>query len=523
MKALSDKTWRGKRLFFFAFLGFFLLLASGRMDSGDANAELAGSMNLVETGDMGTSTPYTDSLVQSLFVLAPNGRYYEAHDIGNALLLVPAAYGGVASSALVARHSGEGSPSRAEKIKTLVAKPLGSLIETAWSAVACYYLLLLFSFCYRPRAALLLTALFVLATYYTAYFRTAWNVVPACNAVILLLYRSAKLIRTQVVRPWDIAAVAFWLGVASLFRFSLEPYIALGVLILLWNIRHKVSRKAVLAGVATLILLIIPTLIFNAIRTGSPLRPAGTMPQFQYQTSLTGNLLSGLFGLLLSPNRGLFVYSPLLILLIALPWYWRSIPPMFRLLLKAYLPGIFLYYLMIAKMVNWGAAGWGPRYLLPILPILFLGAGSVAYCIWEESRVKRLLLAVLVCIGFTSSISTLLVDYSNAVLQYPDPFSMTTWQPTQYIAVGRNLLLGFEGRPVALRPGLTNDDMSKLTVVFPDLLVVRVHHLLARRSAIAVTLLLLVYAGLLGFTIYYLWSSVKRQDLMQIESMPSAL
>src|SRR5258708_4605643 len=63
------------------FVGLFLLLASGRMDSGDANAELAGSINLVETGGLGTSTPYSDELIQSLFVQAPDGRYYEAHEV----------------------------------------------------------------------------------------------------------------------------------------------------------------------------------------------------------------------------------------------------------------------------------------------------------------------------------------------------------------------------------------------------------------------------------------------------------
>ena len=135
---------RGKWRILLLLLCFFLLLASGRMDSGDANAELAGSINLVETGGLGTSTPYSDPLIQSLFVHAPNGKYYEAHEIGNSLLLTPAALGGMVSSARVGRALGPASLNSGPHLTMLIAKTLASLLETALSAVACFYLFLLF-------------------------------------------------------------------------------------------------------------------------------------------------------------------------------------------------------------------------------------------------------------------------------------------------------------------------------------------------------------------------------------------
>jgi hypothetical protein len=476
------------------------------MDSGDANAELAGSINLVETGGLGASTPYSDPLIQSLFVHAPDGRYYEAHDIGNSLLLTPAALAG--------RALGPRSAGGEARTTVLIAKTLASLIETALSAVGCFYLFLLFSLFYKARPALILTALFVFATLYTAYFRTAWDVLPACNAVIILLYYSAKLVLAPAVRARQAVPVALWFGIACLFRFSLAPFLGLGLAIMLWDVRKRVGRNAVLAAVSIAVVMFVPTLIFNAIRTGSPLRSAGTLPQFQDQTSLTGSLVKGMFGLALSPNRGLFFYSPILLLLILLPWFWKLMPAIVKSLLKAYLFPVFLYYLLIAKMLNWGAAGWGPRYLVPVLPILFLGAGAIACELWSQSRVRHLLLVGLCSIGLALSVPTLLVDYSNAVLQYPDPFSETTLYPIEHIAVWKSLLTTLKGRPPQVRPNVGTAEESKLLMVFPDLLVMRVYTVLAERSKAIAEVLLLLYVGAIGYVTYLLWYIVGKREAL---------
>ena len=512
MNTSSNNTHHGKWRILFLFLCLFLLLASGRLDSGDANAELAGSVNLVQTGSLGTATPYSDEFIQSLFVHAPNGRYYEAHDIGNSLLLTPAAVGGSVASARLSRAASSTKLDSQSRLRTLISKTLASLIETATSAVACFYLFLLFGLFYKARPAFIMTAVFIFATFYTAYFRTGWDVLPACNAVIVLLYYSAKLILAPVIRVSDSVSVALMFGIVCIFRFSLAPFLGLGLLIMLWGVRKRIRRSAVVAAISTAVVMFIPTLIFNSIRTGSPLKSASTAPQFHYQTGLTGNLAKGMFGLLLSPNRGLFIYSPILLLLVLLPWYWKSMPTGLKSLLKAYLPPVFFYYLMIAKMLNWGAAGWGPRYLLPVLPILFLGTAAVAYQLWIESQAQRLLVVSLCSIALLLSLPTLLVDYSNATLQYPDAFSLTTPYPVQHIAVWKNLLAGLRGRPVQARANVGTDEESKLLMAFPDLLVTRAHQVLAGRSTVAARILVGLYVGALGCIAYLLWISVSRAE-----------
>jgi hypothetical protein len=77
---------------------------------------------------------------------------------------------------------------------------------------------------------------------------------------------------------------------------------------------------------------------------------------------------SGLYGLTLSPYRGLFFVSPFLLL--ALPgyfWWWRRGDR--EWLLFALAPGALL--LAVASVPYWyGGVAVGPRYLVPVLPFL---------------------------------------------------------------------------------------------------------------------------------------------------------
>ncbi len=84
------------------------------------------------------------------------------------------------------------------------------------------------------------------------------------------------------------------------------------------------------------------------------------------------DLLSGLGGLLFSPTRGLFVFSPFLLFLVLA---WRHLPRDRgergeRGLTLAISAGVVLQILLYAK-TDWRAGiSWGPRYLTDLLPLL---------------------------------------------------------------------------------------------------------------------------------------------------------
>ncbi len=81
---------------------------------------------------------------------------------------------------------------------------------------------------------------------------------------------------------------------------------------------------------------------------------------------LQHDLLSGLGGLLFSPTRGLFVFSPFLLFLALI---WRYLPRD-RGLTLAMSAGVVLQVLLYAK-ADWRAGiSWGPRFLTDLLPLL---------------------------------------------------------------------------------------------------------------------------------------------------------
>ncbi len=79
-------------------------------------------------------------------------------------------------------------------------------------------------------------------------------------------------------------------------------------------------------------------------------------------------LATGVYGLLLSPGRGLLLYVPLVLpALVAVPWAWRRSPVVAGLCLALLAIRIPFY----ATFSQWmGAWSWGPRYLVPVMPCL---------------------------------------------------------------------------------------------------------------------------------------------------------
>jgi hypothetical protein len=92
-------------------------------------------------------------------------------------------------------------------------------------------------------------------------------------------------------------------------------------------------------------------------------------------SKFTTPLLSGLYGLLLSPNKGIIFYAPLSILVPWSLWKLRKSNP--REL--AFFTGLFLIQIvLVAKWISWeGGASWGPRLLMPIIPLMVICAAMV--------------------------------------------------------------------------------------------------------------------------------------------------
>jgi hypothetical protein len=113
------------------------------------------------------------------------------------------------------------------------------------------------------------------------------------------------------------------------------------------------------------LLATVPAAVVTVLYNGTHGAQYGGMPLSQVYTH---SLTSGLYGLLLSPGRGLLLYVPLVVLaLAAVPWAWRRSPVVTGLCLAL----LFVRVVFFAKWWAWqGGWAWGPRFLVPAMPCL---------------------------------------------------------------------------------------------------------------------------------------------------------
>ncbi len=105
----------------------YLLTCSGRMGSMDAYTQLRASIQFLTTGSVGTSDR---SLYDYAGIPSPDGRYFQAHDPGNVVLLLPAA--------AVAVMAGGDDPARDVPVVGRVASALIYAIVGAACLTAIY-------------------------------------------------------------------------------------------------------------------------------------------------------------------------------------------------------------------------------------------------------------------------------------------------------------------------------------------------------------------------------------------------
>jgi hypothetical protein len=147
---------------------------------------------------------------------------------------------------------------------------------------------------------------------------------------------------------------------------------ALPALLFLWqHQRRRLVWFVVVPCVAGVLLLAYNRAVFNSLSGGY-----GGLAHFG------GPLFEGLFGLLVSPNRGLLIYTPIMLFAFwgaVQVWRVPSAPPWLRWLTV----GVALHVLVHAKFDEWWAGyAYGPRYFTDVLPALtiFLVYGLIPLC-----------------------------------------------------------------------------------------------------------------------------------------------
>ncbi len=260
-----------------------------------------------------------------------------------------------------------------------------SILNAALTAITG---LLIFMFLWRmdfsPATSLITALIFGLATIAFVYAKYLFSEPLAGFLLLLAAYMLFAYRQEGGLRHVVIAGTAA--GFAVLARANNLFLLPLFWLYLLWaenlrtyeltnlqikdtrNTQHvsRFTQHAIRATIAFALALAVPGLIllaYNAIRSGNPLQTGYDLTLF------SSNIFLGFYKLLFSPLRGLFIYSPILIL--SLPGWW--------MLRRTYPAEAWLFLAIIAVTLAlfsaWSSGeglSWGSRFLVPIVPFFTL-------------------------------------------------------------------------------------------------------------------------------------------------------
>jgi hypothetical protein len=187
------------------------------------------------------------------------------------------------------------------------------------------------------------------------------------------------------------AAAGFFLGLAFAVRPQDVFFLAAGGAALLLRAGgREARRRSVLGFVLGSVPPVAATIAYNLHTFGTVIGGYRIFaPQLRPQA-----VLAGLAGLLLSPNRGLLIFTPAALLGLwgmALAWRrWRHEP-----LLATFSAAAVMVALLHACTTTWSGGGsFGPRYLTDTLPVLALAAGLVVPALPPWGRAGALLLVL---------------------------------------------------------------------------------------------------------------------------------
>lgn len=378
---------------FTAALALYIATTGGSLTSTDATVTFDLTRSLVEDRSI--------ALSGNLLGLEENrgadGRYYSQYGIGQAIFNVPF-YAGMRAAQRVTGLS--------------VGKP-DSLLKAATSLTS--------------DIAIAATV----ATVFAAAVLITGEAIPAFVAAFAagvgsLLWPSASFGFNAPLTAWLLTTIVtlLWVGLRDDRQSAL---IAAGILSgMAWLTRHEfpviiaaltviiaAARWPSWPAISRALIAYLPGaalggavwMLYNAVRFGHPLR-VGYHPAWGVE---------GYWGLLLSPAESILLYSPSVMIGIVSVFtlarsrsHTRSADRLTAWLLAG--PAI-ASYLFFGALEDWaGGRAYGPRYLVPILPLLAI---AVAPAYQRASRRGRQLIAVTIAISSLVQVPGVLMDYSR--------------------------------------------------------------------------------------------------------------
>ena len=338
-----------------------------------------------------------------------DGHYYSIYPIGASLVALPVVWALDAAGVVLA--DGKIERTTAAIVVALAAVLLYLLARGSLGVAGALLVALIFAFC---------TAAWSTAT------RALWQHGPS----MLMLTLGLWIVVLGRDRPRLVPLAALPLA----FSYVVRPTNAIAIAVMsavIW-LEH---RRSVLAYALLATAVAVPFVAFNWGVYHAALPP-------YYLASKIGH--GGLFaeaslGTLVSPNRGLFVFSPVLLLSVYGMWLWRKRGVLDRALILI----VLLHWIALSSFpIWWGGHSYGPRLFSDVVPFLAYFLIPVVARIARLSGARRAvwtigfagLVAISFAINFRGAMAPAVYRWNGAPVDVEvQPSRVWDWRDLQFL------------------------------------------------------------------------------------------
>ena len=384
---LFDDDFRLRLALVLLLLGAYLLVYVAAPPSIDGMATLAVGANLARFGraDVGVLAAQPESVAAR----GVDGALYSKKGVTPSLLLIPVTWLADALPWLSLR-------ALAMLLNPLLTALTGALVYSLARRIGA-----------RPAAAFLGGLIFGLSTLALVYVKTLFGEPLAALLLILAVWAAHRY--QAASRPRDAALAGAALGLALGVNLTYAVMLPLVGLYLFGADPRRWRVRPIAAFGAPVLAALLLLGAYNWARFGGPLETG-------YATGLdegfTSGLLPGVIGLLVGPYRGLVWYSPVLLLAIPgglrLGAHERGAPRLAGLIAAIVIAQVLVY----ATWWSWhGGVTWGPRFLLPVVPLLAVAVIPLVEAALDRARLAAVALIGLVALSLGVQLAGALISY----------------------------------------------------------------------------------------------------------------
>jgi hypothetical protein len=353
----------------------YMLTSSREPAWGDAHPMWEVAEGIVDHGHIDIKTRWPDDIP-----LGRDNKIYSIAPIGPAVIHVP----GAAIAALMHRIA----PTQQTLIRPLATHLAPSALGA--TAAVLFYLLLL-DLGIRRRTASACTAILVVASTLWVYAHYPYSEILQLTTFLGLFRATLRVARDPSKREalWWGA----WAGMALNSKYVLALAIVGAAVVVGWTLRARRDdlRRVVMWAAVSALPFVILALAYNYARWGS-VTATGYGPYLD--AFFGGSIFDGAWGMLASPNKSAFLYTPPLVLaLLGAPAAFRTAPRLGLAMVAMCVPTFLVY----ATYRSWsGDYAWGPRFFVWLVPVLLI---PMAWFIDQMSRWRRGFVGAVVAAG----------------------------------------------------------------------------------------------------------------------------